>query len=362
MLTSVEVKGFRCFENLRVDGLAQVNLFVGKNNAGKTALLEAIEALTLGSPASLVRSPARRGEEVSGPDGRPSKRAPDIDPRHLFFGHQLDAAARIILQARTDGPEAECFFEAAADPDAQVPLAAEGRPDYGDTPMPGDAIYWRSRSRSNWRRLRLSPAGGLAHGLGTRKRAPDATPVEFWGRHSDDKTTLIRVWGHVGLDPEESGVLPALRLVEPSLEKINLLPSPSGDAFGAFFVRLRGQKAGIPLGSLGDGVRQMLALALHLAGARQGRLLVDDVDTGLHHSTMTGMWRLVIEAARNLDVQVFATTHSMDCIRALARASQAAGASDSDVRVQRIEREDGRTISYSLSEVSVAAEGRIEMR
>ncbi len=53
-----------------------------------------------------------------------------------------------------------------------------------------------------------------------------------------------------------------------------------------------------------------------------GCLFVDEIDTGLHYSVMAKMWHLLIETARRLDVQVFASTHSLDCLQALARVCQ----------------------------------------
>ena len=42
LLDSLEIKGYRCFEHLTIEKLGRVNLIVGKNNVGKTALLEAL--------------------------------------------------------------------------------------------------------------------------------------------------------------------------------------------------------------------------------------------------------------------------------------------------------------------------------
>ena len=61
---------------------------------------------------------------------------------------------------------------------------------------------------------------------------------------------------------------------------------------------------------------------------------MDEIDTGLHYSVMTSLWKLVIATAARLDIQVFATTHSNNCIRALIQAtSECPGAVD-DVLLQ----------------------------
>jgi hypothetical protein len=91
MLNSLTIKGFRCFREFHVEPLARVNLFVGKNNSGKTSLLEAAELLAIGGVEGLVRSAVRRDERVL-PKPEPGEeffREHTIDPAHLFFGHRF---------------------------------------------------------------------------------------------------------------------------------------------------------------------------------------------------------------------------------------------------------------------------------
>ena len=42
MYRSFSIKNFRCFDELTVEGMGRINLIAGKNNVGKTALLEAL--------------------------------------------------------------------------------------------------------------------------------------------------------------------------------------------------------------------------------------------------------------------------------------------------------------------------------
>ncbi|MEO0397777.1 MAG: AAA family ATPase, partial [Cyanobacteria bacterium P01_A01_bin.137] len=65
MLTSIQIENFRCFDRLKVDGLSRVNLIAGKNNVGKTSLLEAINLLAAGAnPHAVVGTPFRRSPQV----------------------------------------------------------------------------------------------------------------------------------------------------------------------------------------------------------------------------------------------------------------------------------------------------------
>ena len=42
-INKIKIENFKCFDKLEVNGLSRVNLIGGKNNVGKTALMEALE-------------------------------------------------------------------------------------------------------------------------------------------------------------------------------------------------------------------------------------------------------------------------------------------------------------------------------
>jgi len=118
----------------------------------------------------------------------------------------------------------------------------------------------------------------------------------------------------------------------------------------------------IPIGTLGEGIWRLLGIALALVRARGGTLLIDEIDTGLHYSIMSKMWRLVLETAQRLDVQVFATTHSRDCFESLASIARVDVSEGSEVTIQRLETDRSRTVNFTEQEIVLAAERGIEVR
>src|SRR5439155_22561170 len=68
MWQSFRVKNFRCFPDLEIADLARVNLIAGKNNSGKTALLEAIR-LHCDASDSLLPTRINEWRGVDGPAG-----------------------------------------------------------------------------------------------------------------------------------------------------------------------------------------------------------------------------------------------------------------------------------------------------
>ena len=95
---------------------------------------------------------------------------------------------------------------------------------------------------------------------------------------------------------------------------------------------------------------------------RAGFLLIDEIDTGLHYSRLADMWKMVITAAKNLDVQVFATTHSLDCIRALDEAVRFNADLAEEVAVFKIDRRTDEAARYGADQLHIAIENEIEVR
>ena len=83
-------------------------------------------------------------------------------------------------------------------------------------------------------------------------------------------------------------------------------------------VKLKGAEEPVPIGSLGDGFWRMFGLILAMVNLENGILLIDEIDSGFHFTVMTDMWKFVWEIAKKLNIQVFATTHSRDCLQSLA--------------------------------------------
>jgi ABC-type branched-subunit amino acid transport system ATPase component len=362
VFTTLAISGFRAFRELLIPRLARVNLFVGTNNAGKTSILEAAELLAEASLAALLRGPLRRGERMLA--GRGEERVElQLDPAHLFYGRRLRPGAHLsIFGEGAPLSRVRCEF---------VEIEGNVKVDLGQPSLfllepssPGLALRFESHILSEAQLLRLTPRGGLEYSARDYAYSPPegGPPVRFVTTEEVRAFRLGQLWDEVALTPEEESIVSTLRIIEPAVERIAFLGGEGRQASRSVFLKLRGSERRVPLGSLGDGLKRLLALTLHLVSARKGFLLVDEIDTGLHHTVMADMWRLVIETARRLDVQVFATTHSLDCVHALAWVQQQSPETASQVLLHRIEKDARETVAYTLDELAIAARSQLEVR
>lgn len=68
-------------------------------------------------------------------------------------------------------------------------------------------------------------------------------------------------------------------------------------------------------------MERAMSIGLGLAGGEDGLTLIDEIENGIHYSAQPKLWRMIFETAQELDVQVFATTHSYDCVQAFQQVS-----------------------------------------
>ncbi len=360
MLKTLTLKGFRCFKHFELMQLGRVNLIVGENNSGKTSILEAINLLTTDSKFdALTRSMLNRGEVLVNND---STRDDELDICHLFTGHQLDSSCHFNLIAY-EGDKPHVF---------KAKIKGHGSENANTFPFEPEWVLDMSWSSPQEKKLTipLSPQNGLPLTSLPRHQSyltNNSQKTQFIKTSSLTSQVMMAFFDKVVLTPEETLLTEALRTIEPSLERIasvssEKLISESALSRQGFVVRLSDLDQRIPIGSLGDGMWRMLGLTLAMANAKDGILLVDEIDTGLHFSTMSDMWRLIWDAAKRLNVQVFATTHNSDCWQSLAAIANSKNPSSEGITIQRIEKDKPQSVLFTERQVAIAVERGIEVR
>ncbi len=156
----------------------------------------------------------------------------------------------------------------------------------------------------------------------------------------------------------QNEVLETLCRLEPRLKRLTLLvverePIIHGDI---------GMSELVPLPLMGEGMGRLLSIILAIANAKGGTILIDEIENGLHYSVLTDVWKAITDAARRADVQIFATTHSLECIRAAHEAFESS--EKYDFRYHRLERikDEIRAVTYDQENLAISDEMNLEMR
>jgi energy-coupling factor transporter ATP-binding protein EcfA2 len=326
VLDSLEIKQFRSFRHLQIERLGRVNLIVGKNNVGKSCLLEAFRLYARrGSPLLIWELLTARDESSRPTFIRDATEAQDqlLAIKYLFYGREdvrknlkTIHIGPINSPANTLSIVAGWYTEIEEENRLRLqPLLPSAKYNTVDNPILGlaiqigrqtEKIYRLDRYISRTQRL-LEQAGLLC---------------VFTSANGLDTKQIGELWDSVALTNLEEDVLASLRLIESEVERINLVSNPERSRERIPIVKIAGLDDPIPLRSLGEGMNRLFGIALALANAQGGLLLIDEVESGLHYSVQPDLWRLIFEMAHRLNVQVFATSHSWDCIEAFQEAAQ----------------------------------------
>ncbi len=350
ILDSLEIQGFRGFRHLSIERLGRVNLIVGKNSVGKTALLEALWLYANQGSLSIVweileardeRSHSYSSRYLSGPEIKESFIGSVSAIKHLFYGQRGVKKQIVQIPPIRIGPlnAYEQILEMTlihTDPNKTARLVSE------------------LGMRSTIYLLDAEPSP-------TRESV--TTTCIFIPANGLNLAKIVSLWDSIGLTNLEQEVVKSMQVIDRRVERVNLLSDPnlSHDQSRIPKARISGVDEPVALRSLGDGMNRLFGIALALVNAKDGMLLIDEVENGLHYSVQPDVWRLIFETARNLNVQVFATTHSWDCIEAFQKAAEE---SPEDGLLIRLAERKGEIISdvFSEEELGIATKGQIELR
>jgi AAA15 family ATPase/GTPase len=382
MLKTIKIENFRSFQSFELQQLGRVNLLVGKNNTGKTSILEAIQILCSRAnlePMSEVM--INRGEYFWSYNPT-EKEERELDICHLYHTHKLQSGSKFTISGINENIEEKIVVAIGKhklrlyDDSSQAYMQENSDLDISLTDIEGLTL------QVNW-----------IHGDKTKEiiaiplSENNGLPLKYVHRSSQNTNLAPRnilvtssslttakmtdLFEKVVLTPDEKVIEEALNIIDDRIERIasvniqNISPLRVRNTFdsrGGFFVLLSDSNQRVPIGSMGDGIWRMLGLALATVCAKNGYLFVDEIDTGLHFTAMSDMWRMIWETAKRLNVQVFATTHNSDCWMSLASVVQQEDAAEDGIRIHRIEKGKEKSVVFTEPQIAIAAEREIEVR
>ncbi len=364
-LENLQIHNFRGFQALQIEKLGRVNLIVGRNSVGKSSVLEALSLYAnRGSLKVIQQILTSRGEYKSSlisNDNGDSSDALYSSIKHLFYGRKdRNGTAQEIIIGPSNNPAQTLslkldWFTVEEDETGlrKLQQIAEDAYDLYGNPIPG-LLVQNGSQRTLFRLDRA--ASPNQERIGSEKVSNILVPA-----NSLDQNEIDRLWANIALTPLENEVTKALQIVSAQVERVNVVADPNRLSRSSTIVKMLNQETPVPLRSLGDGMNRVLGITLALVNAKEGFLLVDEIENGIHYTVLYGLWKLILELARRLDVQVFATTHSDDCIRAFQKASSE---SEEEGLLIRLENRDNKVRAVLVDEkaLEIVVDRDIEVR
>jgi hypothetical protein len=328
MISTLELRQFRGLEHVRFDSLGRANLIVGGNNTGKTSMLEALVML-YGSQNQLNALPSTFREVP--------RQAQDVARGFWKLLVRVDRPAEFKIEA--DGEVIECFVDQAT---------------------------WRF-TKPNANQGKTLPIGTIdSNGTFKVHRAQGAFKVSILSTKQADPADVSELYNQIApLKPENEMKLEDLlrRSIEPRLRRLRYA-KPQGTHTHLVYVDL-GDGPMLPFTQLGQAFARTLQVYCEIFANRPSILLIDEIENGLYYEGLEDYWKGLMAILIDQNVQLFATTHSRECMEAAHRA--AASMEGDPLRFLRLDRrieDPGKIVAttFGKEEMQTAIEFNREMR
>lgn len=318
MLRSLRIDTFRGLSDLDFDPLSRINVLTGFNNSGKTSILEGLYLL-LGRHQQLVNAPTvfRSGQ-------------PDLGERYEHFWKWLlpdgDMSREASLHVMTeDNTKLRLIIK--------KPTVPSGKQPRGLTIQFLDS----SRGTTSW--------SVSADGMGSIQERP-WPKVQFFSPRYADPLVDADLFNKVQLvGGGEETLVNLLKVIEPRLLRLRYA-KPTKQAL--VFAEV-GMRTLIPTSQMGQAFCRLLTLYMEMLATPADVLLIDEIENGLHYSVFEEVWKGIASLSEAHNIQVFATTHSEECVYAAEKA--APRHTDHGFSHHRLELFHGQTIVNTSSEV-----------
>jgi hypothetical protein len=312
MIERIAIQNFRCFSELEVSGLRRMNVVVGGNSSGKSAFLESL-LMCAGAAAPNVAFQLRAFRQM-GTQIQVQADTAAYESLWQDLFHWLDRNKTISIVATGDSGDSRVlrvFYVATTTqtlPFGQQPI--------GSGLLPQIVFEWQ---RAGNPPIQVKPKL-TASGLQIEGASVDHFPIAMFGLHvADPPEDNAKRFSELSKAGRVQPVVDAMKSEYPFVENLSI---EYNNGIGMVFASLAGRREKLPVALISDGVNKLLSVLLAIASFPQGMILIDEFESGFYYKRLPSIWESVYAFARFNEVQIFATTHSQECLHAVVPVLQ----------------------------------------
>ncbi len=312
MINNIHIKNFRLFKNLEIKDLKKINLFVGRNNSGKSTILESIFLNIGATNAELpIRINAFRNLD----------RLDDITFRSFFHDFNIKEPIEIKIKRQNPKEFRNLYISPLFSQKKEKTIKLNEITKDEHTAINGSSIEGLHHKFE----IKKSQKGDYeSYNSDIRKFGPSFRldqPINydekyrgiFLSPRSSPRDNALRL-SKLQFEKKTEDIIKILRNIEPNLKSISLLDN------NYIFADI-GAKNLLPLNLLGDGINRILTIILAFYDNQDGVVMIDEIENGFHFKSLKVLWKTIFEATKLFNVQVFASTHSWENIISFSKIS-----------------------------------------
>jgi hypothetical protein len=355
MVDSIVIRNFRSFRDVKIDDCRRINIIVGDNGSGKTALLEALFLAAGVSPELALRTRSWRGFE----GGRMSGTHEDLHHAlwaDLFFKFQTNQPALIALKGKDEQTRS-----------VTVTLYKRGRvravpPSRHRTGAPVKVVPDRTPIEFKWK-IRGLPDITVAPTITEDKLvfppiSDSYVRAEFYAANRVPSADIVGRFSDLSREFNEGPFIERFGEHYPKIKNLSIELSSGAPML---FATVEGLPEKFPLGLASGGMVKLATLLLSMSDQAGGIILIDEIENGFYHERLPMVWNSLLDFARQYDCQIFASTHSAECLNAVARLAEKNA--DEFSMLRTVSEDDGtKVLRFEGERFADAILGNIEVR
>ena len=283
----INIEKYKCFEGFSAEGFKRVNLISGKNNVGKTALMESVY---INVDSENVNALVAVLDYVN------------------YLRNKLDNAGKVMSSKK----RSEELKENTGVVRCQTNIndISFG---FDDSGIVRNYELTVNNNSSVISSSDMEVASIVAN-------SPIAkNPICYIGSVRDSQENIIHSFTAIQTRDSESEVFEFIKKFDDSIENVKII---GGGSIQCKVIKPDGGFMYRPISEFGDGLRHYLSVIADLFAAENSYVFIDELDNGIHYSSLDLLWKIILTLSKKLNVQVFATTHSKECIESYCRVAE----------------------------------------
>lgn len=317
MIKSVEINNFRCFNESKFSGFQAINLIGGKNNSGKTAFLESVFLNTAPKTSSIELLRRFRGI-----DSAFMKEMPERAWNNLF--KDFDRKEATITVQKQDSNKLKLTLSSDESVDDFIHLISDENEKLSNNKNFSEIKELLSNKQSTKSTLHLRYAVNdrddtvstlVAYNngiLGKDMNIPNFSDIFFFPSSLKlSSQALAEEFDKADLNGFGDRLLSAFQIIDPQIIEVKTM------SIGSPSIYLRAKSGELlPIGLFGDAINKVSFFILKIINSKDSIILIDEIENGIHYSIQRSLWDKIFQLALEFNVQIFATTHSIEMIKA----------------------------------------------
>lgn len=331
MIESFSIRNFRCFERVVLRDLKRVNVVVGRNSTGKTALGEALYLAASASPLSNYLFRQVRNRNL--PQQQPvwDRKIFEAFWKDLFFDFDPNRGTQLsFVDSDREEYSVKIFYREERAPAQSVSGPMPSAP---ATPLVFQRIGPKGQSENRVFLEKNIPAFD-----GQFELHPTIFALSASGQFGQGD--LVGWYSDLLTKGEEGTVLKYLKQIFPEVEALTIALDVT---LPALYAKVRSVRELLPIGVVSAGISKVLGALLAISAAKEGVVLIDEIDNGIHYKRLPVVWSTLFDFCEVRKVQIFAATHSWEALKAI---DVVLGNNVGQFAYLRTERENGRCVVH----------------